>query len=327
MGAVSWRPGSTAEVRRYVLRRLAVALPSLLLASFIVFTLPRLIPGDAVQLMLEEQGYGTDLDELREKLGLSRPIPVQYVEWLGKVVRADLGESLWTRRPVIDELIRRLPVSLELGLMALVFSVLIALPVGILAAIRQDTAADFLARSAAILGLSVPGYWVATLVIVLPAIWWGWAPPVRFTPFRDDPVAHVIQFAVPAAILGIASAAALTRLTRTALLEVLRQDYVRTAWAKGLAERAIVLRHGLKNALIPVLTIVGIQMAQIFGGTVIFETIFGLPGMGRFLFEAITQRDYPVIQGINLLIVSIVITLNLVVDILYAVVDPRIRLS
>jgi peptide/nickel transport system permease protein len=211
--------------------------------------------------------------------------------------------------------------------MALAFSVLIALPVGILAAIRQDTAVDLVARSAAILGLSIPGYWVATLVIVLPAVWWGWAPPVRFIPFRDDPLGHIAQFALPAAILGIASAAALTRLTRTALLEVLRQDYVRTAWAKGLAERAVVLRHSLKNAVIPVMTILGIQLAQIFGGTVIFETIFGLPGMGRFLFEAITQRDYPVIQGINLLIASIVIALNLLVDILYAVVDPRLRLS
>jgi peptide/nickel transport system permease protein len=314
-------------VHRYVLRRLAVALPALLIASFIVFALPRLIPGDAVQLMLEEKGYGTDLEDLREKLGLNRPIPVQYAEWLGRVVRADLGESLWTGRPVVAELVRRLPVSLELGCMALAFSVLIALPVGILAAIRQDTAVDLVARSAAILGLSIPGYWVATLVIVLPAVWWGWAPPVRFIPFRDDPLGHIAQFALPAAILGIASAAALTRLTRTALLEVLRQDYVRTAWAKGLAERAVVLRHSLKNAVIPVMTILGIQLAQIFGGTVIFETIFGLPGMGRFLFEAITQRDYPVIQGINLLIASIVIALNLLVDILYAVVDPRLRLS
>jgi peptide/nickel transport system permease protein len=314
-------------VHRYVLKRLAVALPSLLIASLIVFTLPRLIPGDAVELMLEERGYGTDLEDLREKLGLTRPIPVQYGEWLGKVVRGDLGESLWTGRPVRQELMRRVPVSLELGLMALAFSVLIALPVGIIAAVRQDTAADFLARSAAILGLSIPGYWIATLVVVLPAIWWGWAPPVRFTPFSADPLGHVAQFALPACILGVASAAALTRLTRTALLEVLRQDYVRTAWAKGLAERAVVLRHGLKNAMIPVMTVLGIQMAQIFGGTVIFETIFGLPGMGRFLFEAITQRDYPVIQGINLLIVSIVITLNLVVDILYAAVDPRLRVS
>ena len=310
---------------RYVLRRLLVAIPSLLIASLIVFTLPRLLPGDVVQLMLEEKAYGKDLDDLREKLGLNRPIAIQYVGWLGKVAWGDLGDSLWTGRPVREELARRVPVSLELGLLALCFSVAIALPIGIVAAIRQDTLTDYAARSAAILGLSVPGYWVATLVVVFPAIWWGWSPTGEFTAFRANPWAHLAQFVLPAVILGIASAAALMRMTRTMLLEVLRQDYIRTAWSKGLREGAVVLKHSLKNAVIPVVTILGIQVAQIFGGTVIFETIFGLPGMGRFLFDAITQRDYPVIQGVNLLIVSIVVAMNLVVDVLYAILDPRIR--
>ena len=310
---------------RYVLRRLVVAIPSLLIASFMVFTLPRLIPGDVVQLMLEEKAYGRDLEDLRAKLGLNRALLVQYVEWLGKVGRGDLGESLWTRRPVVEELARRVPVSLELGLLALAFSVAIALPIGILAAIRQDTVTDYTARSAAILGLSVPGYWVATLVIIFPAIWWGWTPIAQFTDLRADPWRHVGQFVIPAAILGTASAAALMRMTRAMLLEVLRQDYIRTAWSKGLRERAVVLKHSLKNAVLPVVTILGLQLAQIFGGTVIFETIFGLPGMGRFLFDAITQRDYPVIQGVNLLIVTIVVGMNLLVDVVYAVLDPRIR--
>jgi peptide/nickel transport system permease protein len=312
-------------VKRYVLRRLLVAIPSLLIASLIVFSLPRLLPGDVVQLMLEEKAYGKDLDDLRAKLGLNRPIYVQYFEWLGQVVRGELGESLWTRRPVLEELTRRLPVSLELGVLALFFSLIISIPIGILAAVRQDTLADYVTRSMAILGLSVPGFWIATLAILLPAIWWGWSPPIQFTALSVSPRAHVAQFLLPAFILGIASAAAIMRLTRGTLLEVLRQDYVRTAWAKGLRERMVVLKHSLKNALIPVVTVLGIQVAQILGGTVIFESIFGLPGMGRFLFDAINQRDYPVIQGVNLLIVTVVVVTNLVVDAFYAFLDPRIR--
>jgi peptide/nickel transport system permease protein len=314
-------------MRKYILRRLLVALPSLLLASFIVFSLPRLIPGDVVQLMLEEKAYGKDLEDLREKLGLNRPVHVQYLEWLGQVARGDLGESLWTKRPVVEELVRRVPVTLELGFLALGFALLIAVPIGILAAVRQDTLADYVARSLAILGLSVPGFWIATLVVLLPAIWWGWSPPIRFIEFRQDPWGHVALFLLPALILGVASAAALMRLTRAQLLEVLRQDYVRTAWAKGLRERVVVLKHSLKNALIPVVTVLGLQIAQILGGTVIFEQIFGLPGMGRFLFDAINQRDYPVIQGINLLVVSVVVLINLAVDAVYALLDPRIRYS
>jgi peptide/nickel transport system permease protein len=312
-------------VRKYVLKRLLVAGSSLVLASLVVFALPRLLPGDVVQLMLEERAYGKDLDDLRAKLGLNRPIYAQYFEWSGRVIQGQLGESLWTKRPVLEELARRLPVSLELCLLALLFSVSIALPIGILAAIRQDSLADYLARSLAILGLSIPGFWIATLVIFLPSLWWNWSPPIQFTEFNHDPWAHVAQFVIPAFILGIASAAAIMRLTRAQLLEVLRQDYVRTAWAKGVRERAVVLKHSLKNALIPVITVLGIQIAQILGNTVIFETIFGLPGIGRFLFEAINQRDYPVIQGVNLLIVSVVVVMNLVVDTCYAYLDPRIR--
>jgi len=312
-------------LKRYFVKRLLVAVPSLLIASLIVFTLPRLIPGDVVALMLEEKAYAKDLDELREKLGLNRPIYVQYFSWLGNIVRGDLGESLWTRRPVIEELSRRLPVSLELGLVAVVCAIVIALPIGVISAVRQDTARDYVARSAAILGLSVPGFWMATLVIVLPAIWWGWRPMTGYTELSGGVVAHVSQFLLPGVILGIASAAALMRLIRGMLLEVMRQDYIRTAWAKGLRERVVIMKHSLKNAIIPVVTVLGIQIAQIIGGTVIIETIFGFPGMGRFLFDAIMQRDYPVIQGVNLMIVSVIVVLNLMVDALYATLDPRIR--
>ena len=312
-------------MRNYVLRRLLVAVPSLLIASLIVFTLPRLIPGEVVQLMLEEKAYGKDLEELRAKLGLDRPIPVQYASWLGAIGRGNLGESLWTRQPVATELRRRLPVTLTLGTMAIVVAILIGVPIGVVSAARPDGVLDFVARSAAILGLSIPAFVKAIVIILLPAIWWGWTPMIRFVEFSQDPLTHVLQFVLPAVILGIASAAAIMRLTRGMLLEVLRQDYVRTAWSKGLGERVIVLKHALKNAIIPVITVLGLQVAQIAGGAVIIETIFSLPGMGQLLVESIIQRDYPVIQGINLLVVTMIVATNLAVDLLYAVVDPRIR--
>ena len=312
-------------LRRYLAKRLVVAIPSLLIASLIVFTLPRLIPGDVVAMMLEEKAYAKDLDELRAKLGLNRPIYVQYFEWLGRAATGDLGESLWTRQPVLQEIAHRLPMTLELAVLALGVALVIAIPVGIVSAARQDTLQDYTARSVAILGLSVPGFWLATLVIVLPAIWWGWRPLTGYTEISKDPIGHITQMMLPAVILGIAFAAALMRLTRGMLLEVLRQDYVRTAWSKGLRERVIILKHGLRNAIIPVITYLGTQLPQVIGGTVIIEQIFGLPGMSRFLFDAINQRDYPVIQGINLVVVSFIVLINLSIDALYAVLDPRIR--
>ena len=312
-------------LRRYLAKRLLVAIPSLLIASLIVFTLPRLIPGDVVAMMLEEKAYAKDLEELRAKLGLNRPIYVQYFEWLGRAATGDLGESLWTRKPVLEEIGQRLPITLELALMSLAVALAIALPVGVISAARQDTIQDYTARSVAILGLSVPGFWLATLVIVLPAIWWGWRPLTGYVEISKDVVGHLVQMMLPAVILGIAFAAAMMRLTRGMLLEVLRQDYVRTAWSKGLRERVIILKHGLRNAIIPVITYIGTQLPQVIGGTVVIETIFGLPGMSRFLFDAINQRDYPVIQGVNLVVVSFIVLINLTVDALYAVLDPRIR--
>ncbi len=275
--------------------------------------------------MLEEKAYGKDLEDLRAKLGLNRPIYVQYVDWLRAVGRGNLGESLWTRQPVLVEMTRRLPVTAALGVMALGVAILIGIPVGVVAAVRPDGVLDFFARSAAILGLSIPAFVTAILVTLLPAIWWGWTPRTRFVELSTDPAAYVLQFVLPATILGIASAAGIMRLTRGMLLEVLRQDSVRTAWAKGLRERAVVLKHALKNAVIPVVTVLGLQVASIAGGAVIIECIFGIPGMGQFLVDAIVQRDYPVIQGINLIIVVIIVLTNLTVDLMYAVLDPRIR--
>ena len=312
-------------LRRYLAKRLVVAIPSLLIASLIVFTLPRLIPGDVVAMMLEEKAYAKDLEELREKLGLNRPIYVQYFEWLGRAATGNLGESLWTRRPVLEEIGQRLPITLELALLSMVVAIAIAIPVGVIAAARQDTAQDYVFRSSAILGLSIPNFWLATLIIVLPAIWWGWRPMTGYIEITKDAKAHILQMMLPAVILGVSFSAAMMRLTRGMLLEVLRQDYVRTAWSKGLRERVIILKHGLRNAIIPVITYIGTQLPQVIGGTVVIETIFGLPGMSRFLFDAINQRDYPVIQGVNLVVVSFIVIINLVVDALYAVLDPRIR--
>jgi len=312
-------------MRQYVLKRLLLVVPTLLLVSIIVFSLNHMLPGDVVVLMFEEKAYAKDLETLRAKLGLDRPLYIQYFSWIGQVIGGDLGESLWTKRPVLEEIMRRLPVSLKLGAMAIVVALCIALPIGVLSAIRQDTLKDYTARSAAIVGLSVPPFWKATLVIVLPSIWFGWAPPLQFTPFSENPWQHLSQFILPAIILGIAPGASIMRLTRALMLEVLRQDYIRTAWSKGMREPRVVLKHALKNAIIPVITIVGIQVAEIASGTVIMETIFGLPGMGRFLVDAIFQRDYTVVQGVILLTSTITVVINLLVDLTYAQLDPRIR--
>jgi peptide/nickel transport system permease protein len=312
-------------MRQYVLKRLLLVVPTLLLVTVIVFSVMRYIPGDVVVLMFEEKAYAKDLDALRAKLGLDRPVYLQYATWIGHVVQGDLGESLWTKRPILEEIMHRLPISAELGLMAITVALCLALPIGILAAIRQDTVWDYITRSSAIVGLSVPAFWKATLIIVLPSIWFGWAPPLQFTPLSQNPWQHFSQFIIPAIILGIAPGAGIMRLTRALMLEVLRQDYIRTAWSKGLRERRVVIKHALKNAIIPVVTVVGIQIYQIASGTVIMETIFGLPGMGRFLVDALFQRDYPAVQGVILLSASIIVLMNLLVDMTYAYLDPRIR--
>jgi peptide/nickel transport system permease protein len=310
---------------RYVIRRLLLLIPTLFLVTLLVFSIIRLLPGNIVVLMMSEQGYASDRAKLEQMLGLDRPFYQQYLSYLAKVFRGDLGVSFWTREPVLDEIWRRLPVSLELALLAMFFGLLIALPAGILSAVRQDSWLDYVFRTIAIGGLSIPGFWMATVIIVSASIYWKWVPPMRFTPFLRDPLANLSQFILPAIILGFALSASVMRMTRSMVLEVLREDYVRTAWAKGLRESVVIARHVLKNAMIPVVTIMGLQLSALIGGTVIMESIFVLPGMGRFLLDAITWRDYPVIQGINLFLATGVIVLNLLIDLVYAFLDPRIR--
>jgi peptide/nickel transport system permease protein len=310
---------------RYVLRRLMLLLPTLALVTLLVFSIIRLLPGDIVTLMMSEQGYAGDKAKLEQMLGLDQPFYRQYVTYIGKALLGDLGVSLWTKEPVLDEILRRLPVSLELAVLAMFFGLLIAVPAGIFAAVRQDTWLDYLFRTSAIGGLSVPGFWMATIVIVSASIWWQWVPPMRYTPFARDPVRNLSQLLLPAFILGLALSASVMRMTRSMVLEVLREDYVRTAWAKGLPESVVIARHVLKNAMIPVVTVMGLQLSALLGGTVIMESIFVLPGMGKFLLDAITWRDYPVIQGINLFLATSIILLNLVIDVVYGFLDPRIR--
>jgi peptide/nickel transport system permease protein len=309
----------------YLVRRLLLVIPTLLGVSMVVFLLVRLLPGDAVTMLLQDYAYAKDADEMRARLGLDRPIYVQYVEWIGGVARGDLGTSLRNKTPVADDLKDRLPVTAELGALGMLIGLLIAIPIGVLAAVRQDTWADYLGRSTAIGFLAIPSFWLGTLVITLPSVWWGWTPPLRYTRLLDDPEKNLAQVILPAIILGLGLAGILMRLTRAQMLEVLRQDFVRTATAKGLAERAVVFRHTLKNAFIPILTLLGLQVSILVGGTVVLESVFVLPGMGRYLLEAVQYRDYPVIQGLNMVFATVIVLTNLLVDLAYGWLDPRVR--
>ena len=309
----------------YLARRLLLVIPTLIGVSIIVFLLVRLLPGDAVTMLLQEYAYARDADEMRARLGLDRPIYVQYFEWLGGVVRGDLGTSLRSKGSVSEELVARMPVTAELGVLAMIFGLVIAIPIGVISAVRQDTWSDYVGRSTAIGMLAIPAFWLGTLVITLPSVWWGWTPPLRYTRLLDDPLKNLGHVIIPAIILGLALSGSLMRLTRAQMLEVLRQDFVRTASAKGLAEHAVVTRHALKNAFIPVLTLLGLQVSILVGGTVVLESVFVLPGMGRYLLEAVQYRDYPVIQGLNLIFATVIVLANLIVDLLYGWLDPRVR--
>ena len=313
-------------MRQYVLRRLALAIPTLVLVSVIVFSIMRLMPGDVVIRMVEGHAYAPTVDALRKELGLDRPAWMQYAEWVGGIVlRGDFGSSYWTRQPIWDEFIARFPVTLELAALTILSSVIIGILIGIVSAVRQDTLSDYLGRSLAILALSVPYFGLAVLVVVLPSIWFKWTPVYTYVPFTTDPAENLKIMLVPALVFGVTRAGPIMRIMRSALLEVLRQDYIRTAWSKGLPERAIVLRHALKNAMIPVVSLIGLQTPLYIGGSVIIEAIFRLPGVGLFFFEALTRLDYPVVQSVNLIVAAMVVGLNLVIDLSYAFLDPRIR--
>ncbi|MGE5866235.1 MAG: ABC transporter permease [Rhizobacter sp.] len=313
----------------YILRRLLGLIPTLFFASVIVFVTVRLIPGDVIDLMLAENDISAaqlSREQLLATLGLDRPMWEQYLRWVGGIVlHGDLGNSLWEGTPVWDELARRLPVSFELGLMALIFALVLAVPIGVYSAVRQDTTGDYVTRSFSILMLAVPSFWVGTMVMVFPSLWWGWSPPVDFVRFADDPLLNLKNLLLPAVVLGMGLSAVTMRMTRTMTLEVLRQDYIRTAWAKGLDERRVVWRHAMRNALIPVVTLVGLQAPLLIGGAVIIEQIFVIPGMGLMLIDAVTQRDYPVITGVFLVVGVGVMLINLAVDLSYGLLDPRVR--
>jgi len=321
-------------MRAYFIRRLLLIIPTLLLVTILVFLLVRFIPGDVINLMVAERQMTSSLvpmdqelttEVLRGALGLDVPVHIQYGRWMADAIRGDLGLSLWGRTSVVKQLAEKVPISLELGLMAMVTALLISLPIGVVSAIRQYSWSDYLGRTVAVLAISLPSFWIATMVIVYPAIWWNWSPSMEYIPFLKDPGGNLIQFILPAAIMGMVMSGTTMRMTRTMMLEVLRQDYIRTAWSKGLRERTIVLRHALKNALMPVITIVGMMVPILIGGSVILEQIFALPGVGRWVLEAINTRDYPIISGINLVIATVVLACNLAIDLTYAWMDPRIR--
>jgi len=313
----------------YLARRLLALIPTLLLASIIVFVTIRLIPGDVIDLMLSQNDVAADKmsrEQVMGALGLDKPMHTQYLSWIGGItLHGDLGRSLWQNAPVTELLAARLPVTFELGFLALLVALAIALPIGTFSAMRQDTAGDYIGRSFSILLLAVPSFWLGTMVMVFPSIWWGWSPEVNYVRFLDDPLQNLKQMALPAIVLGAGLSAITMRLMRTMMLEVLRQDYIRTAWAKGLPERLVVLRHAFRNALVPVITLVGLQAPLLIGGAVIIETIFVIPGMGLLLLDAVNQRDYPIITGV-FLVVGVAITLiNLVIDLSYGVLDPKVR--
>ena len=324
----------------YIIRKLLLLIPTIFIVSIIVFCLVRFVPGDAVdwiQAQLSQGGRDVQIDreQVEEMLGLDVPIHVQYGRWLGILPKPDegfdgifqgnLGDSIIKKRPVWDMVVERIPVTLELGLLALFISIIFSLPLGIYSAVRQDTLTDYGGRTIAILLMSVPMFWTGTLIMIYPSIWWNWSPPMEYIPLTQNPIGNLGMLLLPAAILGTATAGGTMRLTRTMMLEVMRQDYIKTAWSKGLTERAVILRHGIKNAFIPVITVLGMGLGMLIGGAVIIETIFNLPGMGMLMLQALGQRDYPLVMAVTLIIAVFVMFCNLLVDITYTWLDPRIR--
>ena len=311
----------------FLVRRAFISAVTLVLISLIVFTGVRMIPGDPARVMAGTDADAAGLEEVREKYGLHDPIPVQYVRWIGLALRGDLGESIRTRQPVAWTVAIKLPITVELACLALLIALALAIPAGVIAAVRRNTAWDILASAASLCGVSIPNFWLGIMLILLVSVRLGWLPASGFVPLFEDPVANVKRMLMPALVLGTALAAVLMRQTRNAMIEVLSADYIRTARSKGLAGSAVVVRHALRNALIPVVTILGLQMGALMGGAVVTESIFVLPGFGRLIVEAVFTRDYPVVQGVVLITASSYVLINLLVDISYTVLNPRIRIG
>ena len=316
----------------YIIRRLLLVIPTLLIVTALTTIAIRLIPGDAVDVLVGQMDLSgkENRQELRAQLeaqlGLDASIPVQYVRWWKDVLlHGDLGDSIFMGVSVKDQIKQRLPVTLEIGVLALVIAMLISFPIAIFSAVRQDTIGDYAFRSLAIIFISLPEFWVGIMVVVFPSIWWGWSPPIINISLWDDPIGNLKMYILPAAILGMGINGVNMRLMRTMMLEVVREDYIRTAYAKGLTERVVILRHAVKNALIPVVTVIGLNVPVVIGGSIIIEQIFGLPGMGRLAVEAAFIRDYPVIIGVTLVYAFVVLLIILITDLSYAFLDPRIR--
>jgi peptide/nickel transport system permease protein len=321
----------------YVIRRVMLLIPTLVLLTVIVFLVIRLMPGKIVDMMVTmhgkeelgtsvQQGQILDAEAIRHMLGLDVPIYVQYGRWVGDIIlHGNFGQSMWSKRSLMDEFKVRIPVTFELGLLAIIVSTVIALPVGIYSAIRQDTLGDYAGRTLSILALAVPGFWIGTMIMVYPSIWWNWSPAMQYINFSQNPTENLKMVIIPAVLLGASMSGGTMRYSRTMMLEVLRQDYVRTAWSKGLRERVVVLRHALRNTLIPLITIMAPEVSMLIGGSVIMEQIFNLPGMGRYLLQTITDRDYLVVSGANLLYGAFTMFLILATDLSYAYLDPRVR--
>lgn len=317
-------------MRAYAIRRILLGIPTLIIVTVLVFAAVRLIPGNVIELMVaemaQESGMGEELtvDYLRAQLGLDEPIYVQYFKFVGNLFRGDFGQSLWTGREILPDIISRYPISIELGLIAIIISLSISWPVGIYSAIRQDTIVDYAGRTFAIGMLAMPNFWLATMVVVYPSIWFNWTPPIQYIPFMEDPIGNLGMFIIPGFLMGTGMSGGSMRFLRTMFLEVLRQDYIRTAWAKGLRERTIILKHALRNASIPLITSFGPMVLMLLGGSVIMEQIFCIPGLGRFFIDALNTRDYPVIQVMNLISAGSFIVVTITIDLSYAWLDPRI---
>jgi peptide/nickel transport system permease protein len=316
-------------MQTYILRRILLMIPTLLGAVTLIFLIMRLLPGDVALYILgsdESSEMNREaLEHIRSELGLDQPLIVQYGEWVWKAIRFDFGNSYWTRQPVIEELLRRYPMTASLAFLSLILGTLIAIPIGVVSALHQDTFIDYGARIFSIAGLSIPSFWLAILIILGLVHYFRWLPPLDYAPFWVDPWLNFKQLIFPALVTGYRLSAIGARMTRSSVLEVLREDYVRTARAKGSRERVVVLKHALKNALLPVITIIGIELLVLFGGLIVVETVFTIPGIGRFLVDAITHRDYPSIQALVFVFAAFVLVINLLVDIVYAILDPRIR--
>jgi peptide/nickel transport system permease protein len=311
----------------FLIHRVAISVVTLVVISLIVFTGVRLIPGDPARVLGGTESDEAGLAEIRAKYGLSDPIPIQYLRWVRLALRGDLGESIRTRESVVRTVARKLPITIELAVLSLLVALVIAIPVGVLSAVRRNSLWDFLANGVSLCGLSVPGFWLGIMLILFFSVRLGVLPASGFVPFWDDPRANLTRMLMPAFVLGSALTAVLMRQTRNSMIEILSADYVRTARAKGLAGRAVVFRHAIRNGLIPVVTILGLQMGALMSGAVVTEQIFVVPGFGRLIVEAVFTRDYPLVQGVVLITASSYVLINLLVDVSYSLLDPRIRVA